>query len=152
MAEALPLGAKAEHVFERSVQGKLISFKVTLRALSLKRCHCSVEENGKEISSSEHALTLPRFSFKNFFQGLQGIPRWAWIFVGVCGLIPVVTLGGAIPAVIGFSGAWGCSEISKRSWHVAIRCIVCLIITIFAWVSLVVVLGAIAATHTPRSA
>src|SRR6187455_417393 len=36
------------------------------------------------------------------------IPAWAWVFAVACGIIPVLTLGGAIPAAIGFGGAAGC--------------------------------------------
>ena len=45
---------------------------------------------------------------------LQAIPKWAWIFVAACVVMPVITLGGAIPALLGIGGAFGCIIISRH--------------------------------------
>ncbi len=45
---------------------------------------------------------------------LQPIPKWVWIFVVACAAIPVVTLGGAIPALLGIGGAAACVVISRH--------------------------------------
>jgi hypothetical protein len=42
------------------------------------------------------------------------IPAWAWIFAVLCAAIPLVTLGGAIPAGIGFGGAGGCIGLARN--------------------------------------
>lgn len=39
------------------------------------------------------------------------MPGWGWVFVGACGLIPIVTLGGCFPAAIGGGGASICWSI-----------------------------------------
>jgi hypothetical protein len=45
---------------------------------------------------------------------LQTIPKWAWIFVVACVVMPIITLGGAIPALLGIGGAFGCVIISRH--------------------------------------
>ncbi len=70
-------------------------------------------------------------------------PPWAWIFVGLCGAIPLVTLGGAIPAAIGFGAAAGCSGVARlKNLSTATRVGICLAITMAAWAVLFVVAGA----------
>ena len=43
------------------------------------------------------------------------MPAWGWAFVGGCLAIPVLTLGGAIPAVLGFGGASACWSMARGS-------------------------------------
>ena len=63
------------------------------------------------------------------------IPGWAWIFVVVCALIPILSLGGAIPAAIGFGGAYGCIAIARDlSKSVNMRIGLCVGISILCWV------------------
>jgi hypothetical protein len=70
------------------------------------------------------------------------LPPWAWAFVVLCGAIPLVTLGGAIPAAIGFGAAAGCSGAARfKSWSTATRVGICLAITVAAWAGLLAVLG-----------
>jgi Fas apoptotic inhibitory molecule (FAIM1) len=45
---------------------------------------------------------------------LQSMPKWVWIFIVACMVIPVVTLGGALPVLLGLGGAWGCVVISRH--------------------------------------
>jgi hypothetical protein len=40
--------------------------------------------------------------------------RWVWIFAVACFAIPVVSLGGAIPAMIGVGGGLGCLNIARQ--------------------------------------
>lgn len=67
-------------------------------------------------------------------------PAWVWVFAIACLLIPIITLGGAIPAVVGFSGALACGALSKLKCHTAIRLLLCFLVTIVAW-GLLLVLG-----------
>ena len=70
------------------------------------------------------------------------IPPWAWIFVVLCGAIPLVTLGGAIAAAIGFGAAGGCSGVARlKNMSISARVGICLAITVAAWAVLFVVLG-----------
>lgn len=64
--------------------------------------------------------------------------------MGLCLLIPIVTLGGAVPAVIGFAGAWICGGLaSNKHWSIAIRVVLCLVVTIASWVGLTLALAAL---------
>ena len=64
----------------------------------------------------------------------EPMPAWAWVFIVVCGAIPVVSLGGAIPAMIGFTGAFGCAAVSRnRSLPAGVRLGSCLAIAAAAW-------------------
>lgn len=77
--------------------------------------------------------------WRKSFQWWLDAPRWAWVFMGLCVLIPFVTLGGAVPAVIGFLGAWGSAKLAaKSSWPVTLRVILCLLATLASWVVLLV--------------
>lgn len=62
------------------------------------------------------------------------IPKWAWIFMIACALIPIVTLGGGLPALIGFFGVVGTLTVSRFSrLSTALRAGVCAMITIACW-------------------
>jgi len=41
------------------------------------------------------------------------IPKWSYAFVGACVLIPIVSLGGAIPAALGIGGAAGVAALAR---------------------------------------
>ena len=60
-------------------------------------------------------------------------PTWVIVFAVLCILIPVFSKGGAIPAVLGFCGAWLCCKVSKMTLSVTSRAVLCVLITIGAW-------------------
>jgi len=61
-------------------------------------------------------------------------PGWAWIFMILCVLIPVVSLGGAIPGVLGVGGAAGCAGLAKsRKMKKSMRVISCIELTVLCW-------------------
>jgi hypothetical protein len=65
------------------------------------------------------------------------VPKWAWVFMIACVLIPVVTLGGGVPALIGFAGVGATLLVSRLSrWSVALRAGVCALITLACWSAL----------------
>jgi hypothetical protein len=73
------------------------------------------------------------------------IPAWAWIFAVACGIIPVLTLGGAIPGAIGFGGAAGCVGVARgESMPLAGRIAACVAITVGCWVLVGTLLGGFA--------
>ena len=45
---------------------------------------------------------------------MQPMPKWAWAFIAACVAIPIVTLGGAIPVLLGIGGAWACAAFSRH--------------------------------------
>ncbi len=46
-------------------------------------------------------------------EALPEVPRWGWGFVLACAIIPVLTVGGLVPVVIGVAGATSCYRISR---------------------------------------
>lgn len=67
---------------------------------------------------------------------LQPIPGWAWVFAVACGAIPVVSLGGAIPMVLGVGGAFGCVAVARDPGRPeSERLGICVAITAAAWVA-----------------
>lgn len=72
-------------------------------------------------------------------------PGWAWVFVGACGIIPVLTLGGAVPVMLGFGGASVCLKTARsRGLDGLSKVVVCVAVTAAAWVGLAVTLAAVA--------
>src|SRR5687767_12733313 len=74
------------------------------------------------------------------------IPVWAWLFAGACAIIPILTLGGALPAALGFGGAAGVVAVARNpSMSTGARIAACLGITVVVWILFAVLLGGIAA-------
>lgn len=65
----------------------------------------------------------------------QPLPGWSWAFIIACGLIPVVALGGAIPAVLGIGGAFACTAIARnKSKSTGTRIALCVGVTVLVWI------------------
>ena len=81
------------------------------------------------------------------------IPWWAWLFAAACALIPIITLGGAIPAAIGGAGVFGCIGAAREAkLSRGARLAICIGITVGCWVLFVVLLVVVAlfASRPPR--
>lgn len=66
---------------------------------------------------------------------VNAIPGWAWSFIVVCVLIPIVSLGGVVPMLIGFMGAYGCAQVSRDgSKDHNTRLLTCAGITVLCWI------------------
>jgi len=63
-------------------------------------------------------------------------PAWVLAFAILCLLIPIISIGGAIPVLLGLGGVALCVSASKSSLPIAIRVILCIVITLSAWVLL----------------
>jgi hypothetical protein len=62
------------------------------------------------------------------------VPAWAWVFMVSCVLIPVVSLGGALPGLIAGLGVTGTLAVSRRAgWSTALRVGASALITVAAW-------------------
>jgi hypothetical protein len=73
------------------------------------------------------------------------IPAWAWLFAVACGIIPVLTLGVAIPGAIGFGGAGGCVAVARNpDLPLAGRIAACVAITVGCWALVAALLGGFA--------
>lgn len=65
---------------------------------------------------------------------LAPIPKWAWIFVALCAAIPVVTMGGAVSAVLGLLGVVFCLRVARsQSMKTGVKALACAGITILTW-------------------
>lgn len=61
-------------------------------------------------------------------------PSWAWIFIFACVAIPVVALGGALPAGLGAGGALGCYRAARNTERsTRTNVMYCIGITIGVW-------------------
>lgn len=61
-------------------------------------------------------------------------PAWTWAFVAACGAIPIVSLGGAIPGVLGGLGAMACYGLARDGKGAkGRRVLYCGLVTIVAW-------------------
>ena len=74
------------------------------------------------------------------------IPRWAWIFAAVCMVIPITTIGGAIPTAIGAFSALGVMGIARQTDKPTRKKVIyCGVVTGSAWTVFVVFLFALTA-------
>jgi hypothetical protein len=65
-------------------------------------------------------------------------PRWVWAFAIACGVIPVVTLGGAIPGALGLGSAGVCLAVGRSaSLSTTAKIGTCAAIVIGSWLFLV---------------
>lgn len=73
------------------------------------------------------------------------IPAWAWLFGAVCFLIPVLTVGGAVPTAIGFGGAFYCIAVSRNPKKTTgLRLLRCAAATAVCWALFLGFLGGLA--------
>ncbi|MEQ8675828.1 MAG: hypothetical protein RLP44_06320 [Aggregatilineales bacterium] len=69
-------------------------------------------------------------------------PIWAWLFVAGCMLVPIVSLGGAIPGAVGFGGAAGVRQVARdRSMPVELRVFLSAGIVVICWAILILLAG-----------
>ncbi len=77
------------------------------------------------------------------------MPKWAWLFVLACIAIPVVALGGALPAIIGFVGAYACvAVVRKVEWKPIGRVAAAIGVVAAAWGVFLVLSGTVLSTRT----
>jgi hypothetical protein len=73
------------------------------------------------------------------------VPGWVVPFLVGCGVIPLVTLGGALPVLIAVGGISGCLSVSrKESLDVPVRVGACAAILVACWLTLLATLGSVA--------
>jgi hypothetical protein len=75
----------------------------------------------------------------------DGVPLWGWLFMVACVAIPVISLGGALPAAIGAGAASACVAISKKpDRSILFRVGACTAITLAAWCLFILLIGGLA--------
>lgn len=74
------------------------------------------------------------------------VPRWGWGFVLACAIIPVLTVGGLVPVVIGLAGATSCYRLARdRTVPPRSRMRRCAAITAACWAATAAFLAVLAA-------
>ncbi len=70
-------------------------------------------------------------------ESFDGLPGWAWPLVALCFFIPVATLGGAIPIVLGLGGGMGVANLAKNSGRsTGARVALSIALTLLVWIGL----------------
>jgi hypothetical protein len=73
------------------------------------------------------------------------VPGWVVPFLVGCGVIPLVTLGGALPVLIAVGGISGCLSIArKESLDLVVRVGACAAILVACWLTLFAAIGSVA--------
>jgi hypothetical protein len=71
------------------------------------------------------------------------------LFACACILIPIITLGGAIPGALGAGSAGGCVYVARNpAWSTLTRALICAAITVGAWIIFLAII--IAAAFSAR--
>jgi hypothetical protein len=66
---------------------------------------------------------------------LLPMPRWNWVFIVLCFIIPVLSLGGVVPVLIAFMGAYATVKVSvKRDMGLFFQLLLSTLITAGAWI------------------
>jgi hypothetical protein len=73
------------------------------------------------------------------------LPRWVYAFFALAALIPIVALGGALPALLGSVSALVCAGVARdESKSTTVRIAICSVVTLFAWAALALLMQAAA--------
>jgi hypothetical protein len=75
---------------------------------------------------------------------LRGTPWWAWIFAASTIVIPMVSAGGAIPALLGIGGFVLIIRTSQSDKTLLTKLLLCFGITVGAWALFALMVGALA--------
>ncbi len=80
---------------------------------------------------------------KKEYKPIGKVPWWGWIFAVLGIVIPVVSLGGALPVLLGIAAAVSCIRISVQpQMKTAVKAFICFGITVLAWILfLLLILG-----------
>ena len=64
------------------------------------------------------------------WQMVKKSPWWTWLFIVACIILPITTLGGAIPAVVAMIGIILCVKVSSlQTIKIPIKLLLCFSIT-----------------------
>ena len=62
------------------------------------------------------------------------VPKWVWGFIAACAIIPVVSLGGAVPAATAVAGVSGTLSVARfNRWSLALRAGAWALIALACW-------------------
>ena len=65
---------------------------------------------------------------------MKSTPWWTWLFIVACIVLPVTTVGGAIPTVLALLGIMLCIRVSAlQAMKTPMKLLSCFGITVMAW-------------------
>ena len=68
------------------------------------------------------------------WQDFKHVPRWTWLFLVACIILPITTIGGAIPSVLAMLGIILCAKVSLSTRiSTAIKLMLCFGISTAVW-------------------
>jgi len=71
------------------------------------------------------------------------VPGWAWVFIVACGLIPVISVGGAVPMLLAMAGIGGTLAVARvREWSVPMRAGICAAVAVACWCGFALLIAA----------
>jgi hypothetical protein len=77
-------------------------------------------------------------------ENVRNTPGWAYFFATLCGVIPVMTLGGLVPIGVGVAGVTACLAVGRASsLPTALRVMLCIGIVAACWVGIIIFLVAL---------
>src|SRR5262249_18875480 len=118
--------------------------------MKCSRCHALNAPNDVICSGCRMSLDSTRAGI-DAADAIANTPQWAYFFVALCGVLPLLTLGGAIPVAVGLGGAGSCLKVARvHSMPGIARFFVCVLITAAAWAVVGFVVLAVAASLPTR--
>jgi hypothetical protein len=113
----LPHGVDVVHAFSVGAHAVTVRYDVANRAWTLA-------SDDAVIAPSVHAVA----------GSIRTLPRWSWPFVWGCMLMPLATLGGLVPMVIGFGCGAGCGAAARATkLSMAVRVTICAALLCVSW-------------------
>lgn len=101
--------------------------------LAVRGNQLRLANEGKYIDSGEEFVPQKPF------------PKWFFVFAVLNIAIPVISLGGALNALIGFGGAALCATVTNgKIKSTPVKVLLCTLITVAAWILWIVLIGAVA--------
>jgi hypothetical protein len=72
------------------------------------------------------------------YEPTRKVPKWYWVFLVLNVLIPVVSLGGALPFLLALGGTSGCAAVARSKIQKTLpKVLICIGITLAAWAVLI---------------
>ena len=108
--------------------------------------NCAIRVHSS-FGSSGYELIIDGRSLKSGLQAgpISAMPVWAWLFVGLCILIPISSLGGLASYLIGFTGSGICSAVAReKRLPFGLRIFFCTLVSVACWVSFIFLLHGLA--------
>jgi hypothetical protein len=127
----LPHRAETTHAFTLGASACTVRYDTAARTWTLTR-------DGVVLPPTVHAVA----------GSVATLPRWARPFVWGCMLMPLVTLGGLVPMLVGFGCATGCAAAARATkLSMAVRVTLCALLLVITWATFTAL---VMASKTPQ--